>query len=176
VSEAPRLPIAANLHLEIDKHKRLRKELLARWPALAEDAETLSDSLEGISTLPEAIAAVLRSGREDVAVAKALGEQIERMQSRKARLLDRAERKKALALWAMQEANERRIDAPDFIAYLGMSQAKVIIPDETLVPSRFLRVKTEPDKKLIGAALRAGEDVKFASLGNPQPTIIVKDG
>jgi hypothetical protein len=164
-----------NLHLEIDKHKRLRDELLQRWPALAEDEAALDDTLEGASSLPEAIAAVLRSGREDQAVAKALGEQVERMEARKRRLVDRAERKKQLALWALQESGERRVNAPDFIAYLGMSRAKVIITDEDELPPDCVRTKTEPDRKFIGDLLRAGKDVPGASLGNPQPTITVKD-
>jgi hypothetical protein len=164
-----------NLHLEIDKHKRLRDELVSRFPGIEEDPVALTDTLEGASTLPEAIAAVLRSGREDKAVAKALGEQVGRMEARKRRLIERAERKKALAFWALQESGERRINVPDFIAYLGMSQAKVIIPNEGAVPMDYMRVKYKPDKKRIGAALRDGKDVPWASLSNPQPTIIVKD-
>jgi hypothetical protein len=56
-----------------------------------------------------------------------------------------------------------------------MSQAKVIIPDESLVPDRYMRIKREPDKKAIGTDLRAGHAVPGASLGNPLPTIVVKD-
>jgi hypothetical protein len=164
-----------NLHLEIDKDKRICAELIARFPEAAEDPELLADTLDGISTLPEVIAAILRSGREDLAVAKALGDQIERMQARKARLIERADRRKSLALWAMQEAGRKRIDAPDFIAYVGMSQAKVLISDESAIPSIYMRVKIEPSKKLIAAALKQGENVSGASLGNPQPTIVVKD-
>ena len=164
-----------NLHLELDKHKRLREELLQRWPALADDAETLSDTLEGASTLQGAIAAVLRSGREDLAMAKALGDQIERMQARKARLTERNERKRALALWAMIEGDLKRIDEPDLTAWTGMSQAKVIISAESALPPEYLRIKTEPNKKLIGADLKAGKFVAGASLGNPQPTLSVKD-
>jgi hypothetical protein len=164
-----------NLHLELDKHKRLREELLQRWPPLAEDAETLDNTLEGVSTLPEAIAAILRSRREDLAFTEALAVQIKQMEARKARLAERADRKKGLALWAMIEGDLKRIDAPDLAAWTGMSQAKVIIPDESKLPTYWQRVKTEPDKKKIGEALRAGLPVTGASLGNPQPTIIVKD-
>jgi hypothetical protein len=165
-----------NLHLELDKDKRIRAELVSRFPDNADDPDVMTDTLDGISTLPEAIAAVLRSGREDEAIAEGpLSEQIKRMQARKARLVERAARKKSLALWAMQEADRHRINAPDFIAYLGMSQAKVIIPDESKLPTHWLRIKTEPDKKKIWEALRAGLPVTGASLGNPQPMIIVKD-
>jgi hypothetical protein len=165
-----------NLHLELDKDKRIRAELVSRFPESSEDPEALSDTLDGISTLPEAIAAVLRSGREDEAIAEGpLSEQIKRMQARKARLVERAARKRAAALWAMQQANRQQIYAPDFTAFLGMSQAKVIIEDESKIPAVFFRVKREPDKKAIGADLRRGQSVLGASLGNPQPMIVVKD-
>jgi hypothetical protein len=168
-------PMRPNLHLEIDKHKRLREELLSRWPALSGDETALDDTLEGASTLPEAIAAVLRSRREDIAFVEALAAQIKQMEARKARLAERADRKKSLALWAMTEGDIKRVDAPDLAAWTSMSQAKVIIPDEKAIPIEYMRVKYEPHKKLIGAALRAGEKVIGASLGNPQPTIVVKD-
>jgi hypothetical protein len=164
-----------NLNLEVDKHKRVREELVRDWPALRDDPEALHDTLEGISTLPEAIAAILRSRREDLAFVEALAAQIKQMEARKARLTELAGRKKARAVWAMIEGDLPRVPAPDFLAYLTMSQAKVIVSDEKAIPSIYMRVKITPDKKLISAALKQGDDVPGASLGNPQPTIIVKD-
>jgi hypothetical protein len=165
-----------NLHLELDKDRRICAELAARFPDISEDPEFLTDTLDGLSSLPEAIAATLRAGREDLVVAEALGKQIERLQARKARLVERADRRKALALWAMQESNRRRIDAPDFIAYITMGRSKVVIPDESAVPDEYMRIKKEPDRKKTGEDLRLGKDLSWASLSNPAPIIIVKDG
>jgi hypothetical protein len=163
-----------NLDFSLRAHESLRAELLQRWPALAEDQETLEDSLEGISSLPEAIAAVIRSALFDEEYCDAIAERIDKLQARKRRLKERADRKRALALHYCQEGRLQRIPAPDFTASLGMTKGRVIITDDRALSDKWVRIKREPDKTKIGEALRAGETVSGAELSNPQPTLSVR--
>ena len=53
---------------QVGYHKYLRNQLATNFPGADED--TLRDTLEGLSNLPEMIAAVVRSELEDRALAK----------------------------------------------------------------------------------------------------------
>jgi predicted RNA-binding protein len=73
-----------NLVRSLAEHAYLREHLLAAYRE-AIDEETLRDTLEGISDLPEALAAVVRSYLDDLMMAAALGMRIEDMQARLSR-------------------------------------------------------------------------------------------
>ncbi len=158
----------------IAQHERLRNELLTRWPELARDSEALEDTLNGESDLPDVTAQIIRSALEDERLGDSVGEHIAKLQKRKLHLDFRASRKRALALYAMQEGNLPRITQPDFSAHIGRSRGKVIITDEEALTHEYVRLKKEPDKKAIGEALRNGDTVEGACLSNPEATLTVK--
>lgn len=163
-----------SLSTVIAQHERLRAELLERWPELASDADVLEDTLEGASDLPDAIARIIRSALEDERLAESVGEHVAKLQVRKGRLEGRAARKRALALYAMQEGNLPRIIQTDFSAHTGRSRGKVIITDEDALALEYVRLKKEPDKKAIGEALRNGDTVEGATLSSPEATLTIK--
>ncbi len=163
-----------NINVSLAQHERLRAELLERFPELAHDEEALVDTLEGASDLPDATARIIRSALTDECLADGTGEHIAKLQKRKQYLEWRATRKRALALYAMQEGNLPRIIQPDFSAHIGRSRGKVIITDELALTHEYVRLKKEPDKKAIGEALRNGEWVEGATMSNPEPTLTVK--
>src|SRR5690349_18549947 len=94
----------SSLSLEAESYRycQLRQQLLAEIPDL--DAETLADTLEGITDLNEMLAEVIRSALEDEALAEGLSTRLKDMKARLERLSDRAERKRQLALSVMREA------------------------------------------------------------------------
>ena len=163
-----------SLNAAIAQHERLRNELLERWPGLASDEEALTDTLDGESDLPETTAQIIRSALADEALAAGISEHIAKLQTRKSRLEGRAIRKRALALYAMQEGNLPQITRPDFSAHIGRSRGKVIVTDEEALALEFIRLKREPDKKAIGKALRKGGTVDGATLSNREPMLTVK--
>src|ERR1700680_2729246 len=77
------------------------------------DDETLKDTLEGISDLPEAVSAVIRSSLDDEAYIVGLKGRLEDLQARLTRLRERYEKKRALARWAMVEADLEKVVAED---------------------------------------------------------------
>jgi hypothetical protein len=78
----------------IARHKALALALARDFPEA--DEETLADTIEGVSTLPELLMAVLRSRLEDLSLAEALRHRLEVMRGRLERLEGRAEQKRVL--------------------------------------------------------------------------------
>src|SRR6202049_563081 len=77
-----------DLRHNLAEYQYLRERLKADFPDA--DEPTLGDTLEGLSTLPEALAAVVRSYLDDLALAAALGLRIGDMQERLGRIEQRA--------------------------------------------------------------------------------------
>src|SRR6476620_10695282 len=75
---------ASPLNVELSRHASFRRHLLAQIPDL--DAETLADTLEGISDLNEMLAEVIRSALEDEALAEGLSTRLKDMKARLERL------------------------------------------------------------------------------------------
>lgn len=134
-----------------------------------EDLQAFNNTLEGLRKLPEQIAATLRAGIELEALASALGDMIADMASRKARMLDRAERLRALALWAANEGGIKTLREPDFTATVQVGQPKLIVTDEDSVPEDYAIHKRTIDKRAIARALKDGAEVPGVTLGNATP-------
>jgi len=66
------------LNHHLAQHEYLRGRLRTEFPDA--DEETLCDTLEGLSSLPEMLACVLRSYLDDLALAAALGIRISDME------------------------------------------------------------------------------------------------
>lgn len=153
--------------------RSLRDSLLAQYPALIEDDETLSDTLAGIDDFEEQCLAVLRAALEREAMGKALGEMIDTMQTRRRRLEDGARTMRGAVLEAMQEAGLKSMKAPDMSVSIGAGKPKIVVIDENRIPDRLCRISRTANKIEIASALAAGEKVDGVELGNPQPFLIV---
>lgn len=154
----------------------LRDQLLGTWPELADDSDTLLDTLAGLDNFEEQIVAIMRQVAEREAHAKALGELIDGMWSRKQRLENGAKWLKAAVLHAMQEAGVPKIKAADMSLSVSPGKPKLVIVDESAVPAEFLRVKTEPDKKAIAdwlGQLDAMSTPAWVTWGNATPYLSV---
>src|SRR5262245_66238113 len=97
------------LRPEISHYLILADQLKALYEDI--DDETLRDTLEGISDLPELIKAIVRSSLEDEVLIGALKQRVEDMQARLSRFKDRFERKRELASWAMTRADIGKISS-----------------------------------------------------------------
>lgn len=148
---------------------RLRDQMLDAYPQLAEDEAALLDTLDGLDTLNEQAVAVLRQAIEREAHAEALKAIIDTMAERKRRLETGAHWLREAALLAMQSAGLPRLTAPDMTVSVGSPKPAVVITDAAALPDHLCRVKREPDKRAIGAALEAKQTVPGAVLGNAQP-------
>ena len=102
--------------VELSRFQVLRTRLLAEIPGL--DAETLADTLEGLTDLKEMLAELIRSALEDEALAAGLSTRLSDMKVRLERFETRAKRKRQLALRTMGDAAIAKLEQSDFTASL----------------------------------------------------------
>ena len=154
-------------------HEYVRTTLRDEFPDV--DEETLRDTLEGISELPELIAAIVRSHLDDAALAAALRSRVSDMQERLGRIEGRAEKKRALIASVMERADMRKLSEPDFTVSLRPTPCPLVITAEADIPEAYWKPQPPKlDRKALLAALNSGECVPGASLGNGGITIAVR--
>ena len=161
------------LRTEVTHYLILADGLKERYGEI--DDETLRDTLEGISDLPEAISAVVRSSLDDEAYILGLKGRLEDLQARLSRLKERYDKKRALARWAMVEADLEKVMAPDLSVSLRKGGEKLEVIDEGRVPEGyFVPQPAKLDRKSLAEALKRGEMVDGALLVMADPTITVR--
>jgi hypothetical protein len=157
----------------LSEYEYLHQRLKAELPDADEDI--VRNTLEGLSSLPEMLAYTLRSYLEDLALAAALGIRISDMQERVARIEQRAERKRALVSSVMERAELKNLTEPDFTVSLRPTQHSLIITDKKKIPPAFWQPQSPKlDRQALTAALRGGQSVPGAVLGNGQSTISMR--
>ena len=145
------------------EHVALRERLKQEFPEI--DEETLHDTLEGISSLPECLAVLVRSHLDDATIAEALRNRVRAMQERLARLETRAERKKDLALEVMAKAELRKLLQPDFTLTLRPAPPELMITHENSIPIEFWKPQPPKlDRQGLRHQLQAGNSVPGAML------------
>ena len=154
-------------------HTHFRERLREEFPDV--DDETLADTLEGLTDLTDQLAEVIRSALEDEAFHGALKIRMGEMRERAARLALRAEKKRQLVTETMAQADLHRLSLPDISITLRPGQARLVVTEEREIPESYWKVQPPKlDRQGLLGALRSGETVPGASLGNPQPTILVR--
>lgn len=165
--------MTSHIALQVAEYEFLREQLQLQFPET--DEVTLLDTLEGLTSLPEMLAGVVRSQLDDQALAVALRARISDMQGRLARIEDRAEKKRMLVASVMDRADIKKLTEPDFTVSLRPTPAPLIIIDEADVPDGFWKPQPPKlDRKGLLAALNAGQTVAGAALGNGGITIAVR--
>lgn len=162
-----------NLSHYVAKHQYLRDRLNAEFPDA--DEKTLRDTLEGLSSLPEALAAVVRSYLDDLSLTAALGMRIEDMRERLSRIEQRADKKRELVTSVMERADIRKLSEPDFTASLRPSPPEVVVTDEGQIPQSYWKPQPPKlDRQGISLALKAGATVPGALFSNTEMVLSVR--
>ena len=73
----------------------------------------------------------------------------------------------------MDTAGLRKRELPEATVSVRAGQPKVLIIEEELIPDEFCRIKREPDKTRIKAAIQAHEQVPGCSLSNAEETLAI---
>jgi hypothetical protein len=161
------------LSRELTHHQYLRSRLEEEFPDA--DEETLVDTLEGLSNLPDMLAEVCRSMLDDQAMVSALRGRIGDMQERCGRIEARAHKKRELVCSVMERADLKKVMEPDLTVSLRPARPPLAVVDEDLVPEAFWKPQSPKlDRQGLIAALGAGRDVPGAILGNAAMTISVR--
>jgi|SRR5215469_4108212 len=162
-----------SISLSIAEYESIRDQLRDTHPDV--DERTLADTVEGITSLHEILAAVVRGYLEDLSLVAALGMRIEEMQGRLARFEARAEKKRALVTQVMERAELNKLQEPDFTVSLRAVPPGLVVSDETAIPADYWKPQPPKlDKKGLLAGLNAGQAIPGAALGNGGTTIAVR--
>jgi Siphovirus Gp157 len=162
-----------NLLHSLAGYQYLRQRLQNEFPEIEDD--TLRDTLEGLSSLPEALAAVLRSYLDDLDLAAALGMRISDMQGRLSRFEQRADKKREVVTSVMERANIKKLAEPDFTASLRAVPPSVVVIDEAQIPQGYWKPQLPRlDRQGISIALKGGSVIPGVALSNPEMTISVR--
>ncbi len=154
------LPI---LSAEVSTYLILSDQLKAQYAEI--DEETLRDTLEGISQLPDLLEAIIRSSLEDGGLVEALKARIGEMQERLSRLRTRQDAKRTLVTWAMEKSGLERHQAPDFSIFLRTSPPRLEISDQENIPGEFFIAQAPRlDRTGLSAALKRGDPIDGAHL------------
>jgi hypothetical protein len=161
------------VHTEVSRYLILADQLKALYADI--DDETLNDTLEGISDLPDLIKAIVRSSLDDEALVGALKQRVDDMQARLSRLKDRFDRKRELAAWAMTGAEITKIQTEDFTLSLRQGPPRLDVLDQEKVPSEyFMPQPPRLDRAGLTSALKRGDVIPGTVLLAGEPHIAVR--
>jgi Siphovirus Gp157 len=160
------------LRHDIHLYTYLRQKLLQAFPDA--DDDTIRDTLEGITTLHELIAEIIRSALIDEALQSGLRFRLQDMKERLSRLDARSVKKRELVLEVMSEAGLRKIEQPDFTASARNGPPSLVIVAEDQVPeSYWVPQPSKLDRQALLGDLKKG-DIPGAQLSNPKPVLSVR--
>ncbi len=158
---------------ELTYHDYLREQIKNEFPDI--DEETLADTLEGLTNLNEMLGAVVRSHLDDMAIVDALKSRMTDMQDRLSRISKRADKKREIVTSVMEQANLKKLAEADFTLSLRATSAPLVVTEEESIPEPYWKPQAPKlDRQGLIAALKAGEHVPGAVLGNPRMAIAIR--
>lgn len=139
--------------------------------------EAVQNSLEAIQgDFNDKAIAIIKLTENMTADTTAIDAEIDRLKARKQVIENRKKSLREYLLHNMEACNITKIECPLFTASLRKGVESVEIEDQSKLPDEFVTVEvvTKPDKNLIKAKLKAGEDVPGATLKRGATTLTIK--
>lgn len=162
-----------NLQFSVIHYQDVRKRLKDHDPDI--DEQTLSDTVEGLTSLPDILEAIIRSALVDEAMARGLKSRIAEMEDRLSRLQDRASKRRAIAKDVMVDIDLKKISAADFTASVRPGMPALQIVSEAEVPSIYWRPSApQLNRQDLARDLKDGVQVAGATLKEAEPILTVR--
>ena len=139
--------------------------------------EAVQNSLDEIQgEFTDKAIAIIKLTENMTADTTAIDAEIDRLKARKQVIENRKKSLREYLLHNMEACNITKIECPLFTASLRKGVESVEIEDQSKLPDEFVTVEvvTKPDKNLIKAKLKAGEDVPGATLKRGATTLTIK--
>jgi hypothetical protein len=139
------------------------------------DEDFIRDVIEGETDLHEIVSALVEDDAADAALVNGINEVTERLAIRRARLEERIAYRRALIVSGLQIAGLTKLETPVGTATVRPTSPRVIVTDESLIPSAFWK-STDPklDKRALAAALKGMQEVAGATLSNGGTTLEIR--
>jgi hypothetical protein len=164
---------AFELSSEFNRFTELRRRLIEADPEI--DETTLLDTLEGATSLHEAIGEVVRVALAEEAMADGLKARLAQMKERLERIETASAKKREVAMAVMEEAGIEKVLEPDFTVSLRVAPPAVVITDEAVVPEWFwIPQPPKLDRRRVLDTLKAGTQVLGAALSVPKVCLSIR--
>lgn len=154
--------------------ERAIQTLLEQFPQLKDDQDLLADMLEGQTDFNEVIAALAK----DIKLAKAnvagIKEVAKELKERQSRFEAKEEFCRSLIHKLMDAAGVKKLTLPVATVSITNVSPSVMILDESAIPDDFMRIKKEPNKTAIKAALETGQSIAGAVMSNGSTTVSIR--
>lgn len=164
----------SNFHLQKMQLEQAVSNLLDQFPELKDDPELLADVLEGQTDFNDVIAALAKDIKLSKANAAGIKEVVKELRERQARFEAKEEFNRNLILKLMEMAGVKKLTLPVATVNITNVSSSVMILDETAIPDAFMRIKKEPNKTAIKAAMETGQSVPGAAMSNGSTTVSIR--
>ena len=160
----------------ISKQIAAAAALRASIAAIAgDDSEAIRDTLEGSTSLHEAIAAVVAMMAEDEMMIDGIGLRITDLDARRARLKTRIERLRATIEQAMVIGEIKTLQLAEATLSLKNTPRQLEIIDEASIPAEYWKPQDPKlDRSAVKAALKGGATVPGATLTNGGVSVSIR--
>lgn len=139
------------------------------------DPDFIRDAIEGETSLLEIVGALAAADGEDMALVDGLDTYQKTIADRKARILRRADIRRALIASALEIAELKKLETPAGTISVRAVAPKAIINDESAIPSDYFETPAPKlNKTAVTAALKEGRDIPGATLSNGGTTIAIR--
>lgn len=158
---------------ELYRQTEAARVLIANFrDVLGDDAQAIADTVEGETDLHAAMERALNRIGEIEILETGLEAKLGEMKTRCDRLKQQREMLRTSLAVALEVAQLKKLETPLATISLKNVPPKVVIVDESLVPSMYWQSRDPTlNKSAVAAALKAGEVVPGAHLGNGSLTI-----
>lgn len=161
-----------DLEKEIAAARIIREQVAA---LTGDDPDFIRDAIEGETSLLEIVGALAAADGEDMALVDGLDTYQKAIADRKARILRRADIRRALIASALEIVELKKLETPAGTISVRAVAPKAIINDESAIPSEYF--ETPPpklNKSEVTNALKDGRDIPGATLSNGSITIAIR--
>lgn len=131
------------------------------------DEDAINDTLESLNfDLAEKATGYVHIIKQLEMESDACDKAIEEYRHKKEMRQNSVKRLKEALIKAMDIANLKEIKTGLYSLKIANNggKAPLVIPDESLVPDRYMKIKYEPDKELIRKTIEDGTDLPFAEI------------
>jgi hypothetical protein len=154
--------------------KRQIFELRSQFPELDEDESFALDVYEGQTDLFRILSKIVAERSESETMVSAIKERVSDLNTRSDRFKRRSDFMKKLAKGLMDAAHQPKITLPEATLSVLKPRTSVNVIDADQLPQGFFSIVRQPDKKAIGEALLAGEQIPGAELALGDEGLMIK--
>lgn len=165
-------PTIRSLEREIEAARVLREQIAH---LAAGDEDFIRDVIEGETSLHEIMTALVADDAADDALLAGVGGLQNILAGRKERIERRVAYRRALIASGLDIAGLPKLETAAGTASVKPTAPKVIVTDESAIPSEFWKA-ADPrlDKKALAAALKAKREIAGATLSNGGRTLEIR--